>query len=175
MERPRAEQFKCKRKNCVFRCQNKFSVHACDYAAMTGRPRTRRDKPADTRNCEYYVPMIKGARRRGYSLTGPVWAQIAASLHAAGYSPEAIAQIVSADPDAVKSFLENKDKVKTAPRKYKTLLSGFDWDKARKLYNQGASDQQIAKALGCSKQRVFQWRDMYKLPCHNPKGKKVEE
>lgn len=34
-----------------------------------------------------------------------------------------------------------------------------DWDKARKLYDEGQSVARIAEALGCSKNAVYDWMD----------------
>lgn len=172
MATPPAKQFKCTHKDCVFRNMEHYPHFGCDYAAMTGRTRTRRDKPADTLNCDYYVKKVNAPRRRGYSLTGPVWEQVAVSLHYAGYSTDEIARIVSAAPDAVAKCLERIKKPKTA--RPKGFLSGYNFDKARELYEQGMSDYKIAEALGCSKTRVRHWREAHGLPTKQTKGKVVQ-
>lgn len=40
----------------------------------------------------------------------------------------------------------------------------YDWSLGRRLYKEGASDQEIADALGCEKKTVQQWRGRYHLP-----------
>lgn len=34
----------------------------------------------------------------------------------------------------------------------------YDWDRARELYGDGATDRQIAAALGCNPHTVYHWR-----------------
>lgn len=34
----------------------------------------------------------------------------------------------------------------------------YDWERARKLYGDGATDRQIAAALGCNPHAVYNWR-----------------
>lgn len=165
---PQVKVFKCRHKDCVFRNRRNFVDHACEYAAMTGRTRTRVDKPADTANCTYYVPLVKMPRRRGYSLTGPVWESVAISLSLAGYTPAEIAQIVSVSTASVTKALENRQL--PAKDKPKTYLSGFDWTRAKELYDEGMPDYKIAAVIGCSKTRVRQWREAHGLPTKHPKG-----
>lgn len=169
MGTPPIYQFKCRHKDCIFRTNVKFPHHACDYAAMTGRTRTRRDKPANTAKCEFYVKRIGGYRRRGYSLTGPAWEQVALSLHHAGYDSAEIARICSADPEAVEKLFQQRAKPKAA--RPKTYLGEINTDKARALYEQGLSDHKMAEELGCSKSLVKRWRDTNGLPTKQTKGR----
>lgn len=118
MGAPPIYQFKCRHKDCIFRTNVKFPHHACDYAAMTGRTRTRRDKPANTAKCEFYVKRIRGYRRRGYSLTGPAWEQVALSLHHAGYDSAEIARICSAAPEAVAKLIAQRAGRSPHPKTY---------------------------------------------------------
>ncbi len=164
--------FKCKRKDCLFRNRGYNASHACDYAAITGRTRTRRNKPADSARCEYYFPKPKMPRRRGYSLTGPAWESTAKRLHAAGYSVEVIARALSQEPESVEAVLKLSELPKN--KRPKATLSRYNWRKAEEMYKAGASDKEIALAIGCSKGRVHQWRVAYMLPTNNPKGKKVK-
>ena len=41
--------------------------------------------------------------------------------------------------------------------------SRYDWEKAKKLYNQKWSDRKIADAMGCRVQSVREWRKREKL------------
>lgn len=165
--------FKCKRKDCLFRNRGYNASHACDYSTITGRTRTRRNKPADSARCEYYFPKPKMPRRRGYSLTGPAWESTAKSLHAAGYSVEVIAQALSQKPESVEAVLKLADMPKDDRPRY--TFSRFDWGKAAELYKAGKTDAAIAKAIGCSGSNVHHWRTAHKLPTNNPKGKKVTQ
>lgn len=168
MGAPPIYQFKCRHKDCIFRNTEHDPKHACDYAAMTGRTRTRRDKPANTAKCEFYVKRIAGYRRRGYSLTGPAWEQVALSLHHAGYDSAEIARIVGAAPEAVAKLIAQR--AGRSPRP-KTYLGEINTDKARALYEQGLSDHKMAEELGCSKSLVKRWRDTNGLPTKQTKGR----
>lgn len=170
---PNNKGFKCKHKDCLFRNRGYNASHACDYSTITGRTRTRRDKPADSANCEYYLKKPRMPRRRGYSLTGPVWESTAKSLHAAGYSVEVIARALSQEPESVQAVLKLADMPKDKRPRY--TFSRFDWGKAAELYKAGKTDAAIAQAIGCSESRVHHWRSAFGLPTNNPKGKKVEK
>ena len=41
-----------------------------------------------------------------------------------------------------------------------------DWDQARKLYDQGLSDEEIGQAIGCKRSTVCTWRKKNNLPFH---------
>lgn len=45
----------------------------------------------------------------------------------------------------------------------------LDWEKARELYEQGLSDSEIGKAVGCSNQSIKNWRDREGLVSKNRK------
>ena len=40
----------------------------------------------------------------------------------------------------------------------------YDWEKAKRLYDQKWSDTKIAEAMGCRVQSVREWRKREKLP-----------
>lgn len=113
--------FKCKHKDCLFRNHGNRAhnaSHACDYSTITGRTRTRRNKPTDSANCEYYFKKPRMPRRRGYSLTGPVWESTAKSLAAAGYSVEVIARALSQEPESVEAVLKLSELPKNKRPRY---------------------------------------------------------
>lgn len=42
----------------------------------------------------------------------------------------------------------------------------YDWDKARVLYDAGATDREIFETIGCTQKNVQWWRGKNKLPCN---------
>lgn len=48
--------------------------------------------------------------------------------------------------------------------------SKFDWHKGRELYDAGKTDREIAAALGCSQNGVWDWRKRNGLPANGERG-----
>ena len=94
-------------------------------------------------------------------------------MQKAGFDIAEIARILGLEPEGVEKCLNAR--VQRKPKGANDSLSRFDWNKARKLYDEGAADQIIANAIGCSKNRVCDWRAAHQLPTNNPRGKKVTQ
>lgn len=64
-----------------------------------------------------------------------------------------------------------------APAPEKKEEPSFDWDKAREMFASGASDKEIAQALGCSAWRVGKWRSAENLirKSGNPRRCRIPE
>lgn len=54
------------------------------------------------------------------------------------------------------------------PKKAPSRGKRWDTAKARRLYDEGASDQDIAKACGISPSAIGRWRNRLRLPPHTP-------
>ncbi len=52
--------------------------------------------------------------------------------------------------------------------------SKYDWSKGRELYNGGATDREIAEALGCSREAVKWWRRRNRLTVNAEKDRQNE-
>lgn len=161
---------KCKHPDCLFRNQNAGEYHACEYSLMTGRTRTRKNERLDTANCRHYVPRPKMPRRRGVGITGPLWEPVALALQKAGFDIAEIARILGLEPEGVEKCLNAR--VQRKPKGANDSLSRFDWNKARRLYDEGKTDRQIAAGIGCSFQRVQHWRASHGLASNGQKGRR---
>jgi hypothetical protein len=51
----------------------------------------------------------------------------------------------------------------------------FDWDRGRELYDQGANDREIARALGTTPPSVCRWRSQAGLPSNWKKNEARKE
>lgn len=49
----------------------------------------------------------------------------------------------------------------------------YDWAAGRQLYRSGATDREIADALGCSRKAVEWWRGKHKLPSNNDRRRRA--
>lgn len=163
-------QFECQRIDCLYRNKAKDPTHACDYCAKTGRVRTKKDKPVDNKNCEYYKPKPAIIRRHGPTPHAPLWDSLARSLYAAGHTDAEIADFCGINVKTAGVWRRKQG----LPPHVKAFNSHFDWSKARECYAAGMTDREIAATIGCSHGRVCQWRKENDLPAlHGIFGKKL--
>jgi uncharacterized protein YjcR len=60
----------------------------------------------------------------------------------------------------------------------KTRESKFNWERAKKLYDQGMNDVEIGSAIGCSSATVYFWRTKNGLPARKtrrPRSVEIDE
>ena len=98
---PQVKVFKCRHKDCVFRNRRNFVDHACEYAAMTGRTRTRVDKPADSQLHLLRAPGEDAPAVGDIPLPVPCGSPLLSAFHLPATPPAEIAQIVSVSTASV--------------------------------------------------------------------------
>ena len=154
---------RCRHPDCVYRNRtNVYSQGQCAYLEMTGHCRIaglpeRRQLPC---NCPRYIS----------DGTSPV-ELITRSIH-----DEALALYrVGATDREMETALGRRRGWACQWRHKRNLpvnrdqMGGgtrYDWDAARKLYDEGACDQEIMELLGCSQTTVHQWRAREGLVLH---------
>lgn len=74
----------------------------------------------------------------------------------------------SAEEEALREAARKKEKKPRAPGA--GAKPRFDWEEARRLYDRGANDGQIGRALGCRPQAVRSWRKRRGLPANTTPG-----
>lgn len=166
-------KFACSHPGCLFRNRRVGAENACDYATVTGKTRTRRGKTLNNAKCSYYVPKGDIKLYRGPNLTGPIWEPYALGMHRAGMPTRKIARILRESQSSITRCVKRYEVPKE--QRPKVSLSKYDWKRAELLYKQGASDRQIAAALGCTPFRVQQWRVDFMLPMDTDPNKEAEK
>lgn len=160
------EDERCQRMDCIYRNQAERGVwaHGCDYLRITGRSRIKGlpDRLQLPCNCPRYIP----------DGTNPV------EILTRNYQDDALALYKAGATDReIEAALEkprgwacrwrhrvqpplpvNRDRMGTGER--------YDWAAARRLYDEGACDQEIMELLGCSQTTVYNWREREGLPIH---------
>ena len=151
---------RCQHPDCIYRNRSDPTKSGnCDYFSFTGKCRTPSlaEEEKSPGNCPRYVS-------DGRTCPTPTveWRVTATALYNAGYTDREIAEKVGKDAATVQSW---RQKVLRRPpnRPAPGFRSKFDWKKAEELYRHGASDMQIAKALGCCVSAVVHWRGKYEL------------
>ena len=155
---------RCRHPDCIYRNQAKEGVwaHSCDYLRITGKSRIkglpdRRQLPC---NCPHYIP----------DGTSPVEILTrnkedeALALYNAGATDREIEEALGRRRGWAcqwrhkRNLPVNRDQMGGGMR--------YDWDAARKLYDEGACDKEIMRLLGCSQTAVYQWRAREGLVLH---------
>lgn len=171
---------------CVFRAVNRMWL--CNYETVTGHTRLavpperckhfKEGEPARQTGFELLEKLRRAENQENRRKSGPKekydWS-IAKKLHEQGKSDSEIAEVMGCYASVVRLWRKRSNlPINIKPRKKKVGKPRFDWDKGRELYDQGMSDGQVAKILGCNKNSVQKWRERNHLPAnramHNKKG-----
>ncbi len=59
---------------------------------------------------------------------------------------------------------EKGKRPKLGPVKFGDVRTKYDWALGAQMYKAGATDREIAEALGCTRENVKYWRRNHKLP-----------
>ena len=163
-----AEQ--CRHSDCIYHT-GKGAENGCNYILMTGKSRIgglpwRLTLPC---HCPRYVP----------DGTSPVeivytdWRDEALRLYRAGATDREIADALGLLYNRVNRWRRESRLPRNADKRGPEVR--FDWTRAEDLYRHGASDSDIARALGCCVSTVWRWRYKYELFPNRKRKRKAED
>ena len=148
---------KCER--CRFRAKP-TDGYGCNYCVITRH--TRLAVPAGRCRCFWEGPRIEPGSAEALAVRAEVERRRSqGGVTAGGYR---------FDWEAVR-----KPRRAPAPRKGAGPKPKYDWDAARAMYDRGANDGQISRALGCRPQLVCAWRRREGLPARDVAGGRRKE
>lgn len=177
---------------CLYGADGIYNApYLCNYASLTGHCRIKvvRRKGADgvwrkvktvetPEECSYFKPRKEHQRRK---LTGDArkpgerrkpadWGK-AMALWAAGASDREIAPEIGRSQSQVCQW-RRRHGLKTNTPQGGWNRKRYDWDLARRLYDQGDGVKEIAAGIGGSKNAVYDWMDREGLerPSKREKG-----
>ena len=130
---------------CVYRKEN--GLWKCNYETVTGH--TRLAVPAN--RCKHY--------KKGPALRASTIELMDKMRIAEGRERQ--------EPNEYDLLKELEKKEKKKPKGRDPI---YDWERAKVLYEEGKSDSEIGKELGCSSNTVRLWRGRCKLASNVPKG-----
>ena len=166
---------------CLFSADGIYNAtYLCNYATLTGHCRTkiarrkgsdgvwRKVKTVETpEECTRFLPrkghqqrkLQRDAKKPGTKCraTRRDWDK-AQELWTAGASDQEIAKALGCAKSAV-CIWRRKNALRSNVRPGGWNKKQYDWELARKLYDEGQSTARIAEALGCSKNAVYDWMD----------------
>lgn len=172
---------------CVYRAVNR--AWKCNYETVTGH--TRMAVPA--KRCKHFkagppihnptfdlaakLRQAENAEKR--TPAGPKekyeW-DVARRLYDEGKNDGEIARIMGCTPGVVHQWRNRNKLPANTAAGWRGKPAKYDWEKGRKLYDEGKGDGEIAKALGCSNKTVRNWRKRRALPARlAPGGQKKEK
>ena len=167
---------------CLYSADGIYNApYRCNYATLTGHCRikvVRRKGPDGTwrqvktvetpEECSYFAPprrehqkrkLQREAKKPGTKCRAPRWDwDKARKLWTAGASDQEIAKALGCGKPAV-CLWRRKNGLRSNVRQGGWNRKQYDWELARKLYDEGRNTAQIAEALGCSKNAVYDWMD----------------
>ena len=160
----------CRRSDCFYWNRAFNDPMKCRYMEITGKSRIKGLPPKLQLpcNCPYYEP----SGRKAAALANPDWKDEALTLYRAGATDKEIETALELRRGAACEWRHrmrlpvNRDQMGTGER--------YDWEAARKLYDEGACDQEIMALLGCSQTTVVRWRDREGLELHPARARKAE-
>ena len=158
---------RCRHPDCIYRNQAKEGVwaHGCDYLRITGKSRIKGlpDRLQLPCNCPYYTP----------DGTSPVEILTrnkedeALALYNAGATDREIDTALGKQKGWACRWRNRQQPQLPVNRDQMGSGMRYDWDAARKLYDEGACDKEIMRLLGCSQTTVHQWRAREGLVLHS--------
>ncbi len=150
---------KCKYSGVVshYRC--------CDYLEIVGKPRGCEGG----QNCEKYERAVKKVRRyashlRSYPSRLTFDAESARKLIELGLSDKAVAEELGTKKAYIARWRERNDIAENIDEHERDPRIVFDRGEARRLYDDGLSDREIAEKLGVVQQTINKWRLREGLP-----------
>lgn len=166
------EDERCRHTDCIYRSRETgVWANGCEYLRSTGKSRIKglSERLQLPCNCPYYIP------------DGTSPAEIitrdcrdeALALYKAGATDREIDRALGKHKGWACSWRNratpplpvNRDRMGTGER--------YDWEAARKLYDEGACDAEIMELLGCSQTAVCSWREREGLALHPAWGRRA--
>ena len=146
------EPWRCRHPDCEYHAE-KGAPNGCDYLSITGHSRTKglSEDEAWPCTCRKYRP--RDGKERPAAGEKP-WHDACLQLHEAGRSAREIGDALNMCPTTIRAFLK-----RMGLKPNRNDMKIFDWELALRMYQAGAPDGAIARAIGCSVESVRQWRN----------------
>lgn len=174
---------------CMYRAVNR--IWKCNYETVTGHTR----KAVPPKLCKHFKegPAIhnptfdlaaklrraENAEKTQRKPQGPKekydWS-IAKRLYDEGKNDGEISRVMGCTPGVVHQWRNRNKLPRNTNVGWRGKQAKYDWEKGRRLYDEGKGDGEIAKKLGCSNKTVRNWRHRRALPARlAPGGQKKEK
>lgn len=158
------EDERCRHPDCIYRNRGYYAqaTGQCDYLRIAGKSRIKGlpDRLQLPCNCPRYVPDSTSPVEL---ITRTMWEE-ALALYRAGATDKEIAEAIGKSREGVCAW-RHRNNLPCNPDQ-RGNGKRYDWTVARKLYDAGMCDREIAEALGCNQTSVMNWRNREGLPYH---------
>lgn len=153
----------CRRSDCCYWNRAYNDPVRCSYMEITGKSRIKGLPPRLQLpcNCPYYLPNGDPSKAE----EGPDEKQTAYKLYLAGATDREIDAALGWKRGRACSW-RRRNSLPVNPEGRDGKKPVYDWDAARRAYDEGASDGEIMALLGCTRGTVYYWRQKNGLPLH---------
>ena len=157
------EKERCQHRDCFYLDKGYYGTRICNYMEITGKSRIaglppRLQLPC---NCPYYLPNgdpVKAGE-------APDEKETAYKLYLAGATDREIDTALGWKSGRACTW-RRRNSLPVNPEGRDGKKPVYDWEAARRAYDEGASDGEIVALLGCTRGTVYYWRQKNRLPLH---------